>query len=84
MNRWQLGSFGLAAGLSPINEPSTGSWDSIPEEMIGVVAAQYMAFLLLAYEKRKQEPEVLKDKAPLRRMFLEFSNSPCGAQSVVV
>ncbi len=29
MNRWRLGSFGLAAGLSPINEPSTGSWDKV-------------------------------------------------------
>jgi len=24
MHQWQLGSFGLAAGLSPMNEPSTG------------------------------------------------------------
>ncbi len=50
--------------------------------MIGVVAAQYTPFLLLAYEKRKQEPERLKDKAPSRRMFSGFSDSPFGARSL--
>ncbi len=27
MHRWQLGSFGLAAGLSPSIESSAGAWD---------------------------------------------------------